>query len=130
MTHGTARIVELAKLTGKIDDPKLRRMLRRLEIHPDPHLEELLLRKLAKEAGDECFDPAAFRSPAGDELAVPGDDGTRYVTWGRVARLSADAITPGAQFRLPVVCEHRIFMGKARKGKSVAVAQFLKGVLA
>jgi len=129
MNGRIARILELAEITGRKNDPKLRRLLRSLMLRPNPRLEEALLRQLTLQAKDEAFDPSPFRMPSEDELVVPGSEGMRYVAWGRVAKLSGDAIATGHVFRLPLVCEHRIFTGMARKGKSVAVAQFLKAIL-
>lgn len=129
MTPVMERIVELARLTGRIGDPKFRKLMRRLARSPDPSLEQMLLRKLIVASGDECFDPAPFRMPTEDELVVPGTEGIPYAEWGRVAKLSGDAIEAGTRFRFPVVCEHCLFTGMTRKGKSVAVAQFLKAVL-
>lgn len=129
MNEGIERILELAEITGHKDDPAIRAILRRLALRPDSRLAGMVIRQLTAAAGDEAFDPSPFRTPTEEELAVPGTEEVPYVAWGRVARVSGDAILPVHVFLMPVTCEHCLFTGMARKGKSVAVAQMLRAIL-
>lgn len=123
------RIVELAKLTGKIKEPKFRALLHRLNIFPNPSLEQMLLRKLSAEAGDQSFDPQLFLPISKDEMAIPRTDGIPYVELGDVLVFNSLEYVRKGRFRFPLLAGHKIFLGTTRSGKSSAIAVMLRQLL-
>lgn len=126
MSGQIERIVELAKLTGRLNDPILRAQLRRLELSHEPALEQLLLRQLSAAAGDEAFDPQAFRPIPPEEMVQPDTEHIPYIEWGKVARFTCSEIRTSGPFRLPLLCRHGLLAGSTRSGKSSATACFVK----
>lgn len=122
------RIVEMARLAGRLNDPKLRAQLRRLQLVPDRTLEELLLRQLTVAAGDQSFDPSAFNRISESDLTIPGTERIPYVEWGRLVTLHSGLAVAGTAFRFPLVTGHRLVAGSTRSGKSTAVATMLKRI--
>lgn len=129
MSAALERIIELAELKGRMKDEKFRALLRRLARFPDPGLEQMLLRKLTVEAGDEAVTPLPFRTPCREEMSVPGTEGLPYVTMGSVARLEPGGIRTVGEFRFPLTPGHSIFLGETRMGKTMAVRHLVEEVL-
>jgi len=119
------RILELMDITGKRNDPALRAMLRRLMLRPNQRLEEMLLRQLTALAGEEAFDPCAFRVPAQHDLAVPGSEGLPYIGLGELVKLVPDGIKTMGDSIFPLASGHSGWFGANRMGKTMAVRQML-----
>ena len=98
------QVVDLLRLTGKLDDPKWRNLVRRLQFQPDEWLEERALRELTHLAGDETFDPHPFPTISEDAMDIPGTEHIPIVTWGRAGKFdTGHEIVPGVPFVFPLL---------------------------
>ncbi len=119
-------ITDLARLTGRMNEPRLRKQLRRLAMHPDPTLEQMLIRKLSVEAGDELFDPRPFRTPRAEDLIVPDAEDLPHISVGHVCRLGGNGVElAGVEFEEPLSSGHVAIFGGTRMGKTRAALNML-----
>jgi hypothetical protein len=66
MNPNLPELIELAKLTGDIGDPRVQAQLRKLASTPDRALEERLRRRLIRTAGNQILMPRPF-----SEISIP-----------------------------------------------------------
>src|SRR3989344_2045606 len=100
------RILELAEIAGKKNDPRLRHLIRRLMLRPDEGLEKFLLRKLTLEAGDRAIEQPPFRCITDAEMNPV--EGVPYVPWGHAAQLEMGVLAEAGAFRFPLTAGHRL----------------------
>jgi hypothetical protein len=128
MTSRIDQIVYLATLAGRRNDPKLRAVLRALSVRPNPRIENMLVRQLTIQAGDDAFDPPPFACISEPDMSIPGTEGIPYINFGHAGRFDGSELTVGSRFRRPLLTSHEIHTGGTRSGKSVSVADLIRNL--
>ena len=119
-------LIELAKLTGRINDPVIRNLFAALSIEPDRSLEQMVREMLIAEAGEQSFDPQPFQPIPGKALVIPGTERIPYIELGDVVSLNSLEFVKKNRFRFPLLSTHSIFSGTTRSGKTCSVSLLLR----